>query len=73
MLRKIKSSFVLLVLIDISDIFTGIQKVSLLYFVPYKSDFPNFATCLVVFGIVFSFIVIFFRDIDKAQSGHFEN
>ena len=40
-----------------------------------KSVTPNFVACLVFLGIAFfcHYVNFFFRDIDKASGGHFEN
>ena len=58
-LRKF-NSLDLIIHIDISDIFTGILMVSLLYLhkfhiLPLKSVIPNFVVCLVFLRIAFSF------------------
>ena len=71
------SCFDLLMHIDVSDIFTGIQKVSLLYLAQFsrltfeiKSVTPNFVASLV---FLCHYIHFFFRYIDKARGSHFEN
>ena len=82
MLQKISGCFDLLMHIDISDIFTEIQKVSLLYL-------PQFSQLHVTFekfhsevcgmfvvsrnSIFFHYINFSFRDIYKARDGHFED